>query len=275
MSFNFSYRNTHDNIELNIYTCGYEACKSMHSYGPAVRSGYLIHIVLEGKGTFFVHNKKYSLSAGDGFLICPNELIYYESDKYEPWKYIWLGFIGSKASDYLNLTTLSTSNPVFTLQNNSNLVDCITSIINATKIESNKNLMILSKLYDFFYNLLEEFPNKLPKNKSISETYVEEALSYIQSNYQDGITITNIAKHLSIDRSYFHRIFKKFIHISPQEYILNLKIEKACSLLTNTSLKIGDIARSVGYNDTLLFSKIFKKIKKCTPSDYRKMHKSE
>lgn len=272
MSFNFSYRNIHDNIELNIYTCGYETCNSMHSYGPAVRSGYLIHIVLEGKGIFFINNKKYFLNKGDGFLICPNELIYYEADKYEPWKYIWLGFTGTKVHDYLNATTLSSSNPTFTLKSNSNLISCITSVINATKIESNKNLIILSKLYDFFYNLLEEFPNKLPSNKSISETYVEEALSYIQANYQDGITITNMAKHLSIDRSYLHRIFKKHIHISPQEYILNLKIEKASSLLTTTTLKIGDIARSVGYNDTLLFSKIFKKIKKYTPSEYRKLY---
>ena len=56
MLFNFSYRNIYDNIELNLYTCGYDICKSGHSYGPAVRSGYLIHIILSGKGIYRGNN---------------------------------------------------------------------------------------------------------------------------------------------------------------------------------------------------------------------------
>lgn len=53
-------------------------------------------------------------------------------------------------------------------------------------------------------------------------------------------------------------MFKKYTKLSPQEYILNFKIEKAAVLLTTTDLKIGDISRSVGYSNTLLFSKTFK-----------------
>ncbi|WP_394886710.1 AraC family transcriptional regulator [Clostridium butyricum] len=272
MSFNFSYRNIHDNIELNIYTCGFEACKSKHSYGPAVRSGYLIHIVTSGKGFYKLNNKIYTLKIGDCFLIEPNNLIYYEADEKDPWEYIWVGFIGTKVKDYLNNTSLSNLNPVFTLSENSNLISSINSIIAASKINSNKNLIILSKLYDFFYNLLEEFPNNSERKKEIQKIYLEEAIEYIQLNYQDNISVNNISKHLSINRSYFHRIFKKYTNMSPQEYILKLKIEKACELLVTTNLKIGDISRSVGYIDTLLFSKTFKKSKGYTPSDFRKLN---
>ena len=68
-------------------------------------------------------------------------------------------------------------------------------------------------------------------------------------------------------------MFKKYTKLSPQAYILNFKIEKAAVLLATTDLKIGDIARSVGYSNTLLFSKTFKKLKEMTPSDYRLLHK--
>ncbi|KAF6617935.1 helix-turn-helix transcriptional regulator, partial [Paenibacillus sp. EKM208P] len=84
------------------------------------------------------------------------------------------------------------------------------------------------------------------------------------------ITVSDIAKYISIDRSYLHRLFKQQLNKSPQEFLLHLRIEKSCSLLRNTSLKIGDIARSVGYKDVLLFSKMFKTVNKVTPSEYRK-----
>ena len=241
MAFNFSYRNPYDNIELNLYTCGHEACKSLHSYGPAIRSGYLIHIVLRGKGTYKINNTEYTLSAGDAFLIYPNELIYYEADKDDPWEYIWVGLVGTKVCDYLNKTSISKSNPIFTIRNDSSLI-------------------------------LNEFPNTSNNNKNTQQTYLDEALLYIQLNFHDNISIIDIATHLSIDRSYLHRIFKKNLNISPQEYILNLRLEKAAELLSTTSLTIGDISRSVGYNDTMLFSKTFKKYNVCTPSLYRKFN---
>lgn len=273
MLFNFSYRNIYDSIELNLYTCGYDICKSGHSYGPAVRSGYLIHIILSGKGIYRVNNQEYQLKAGDGFLIYPDELIYYEADQDEPWEYIWVGFTGTKVNDYLRHSTLTKENPTFTLQKNSQLYPAIHDIIEATKLNSNKNLKIISTLYQFLYVLLEEFPRQVDEIKITPKMYVEEALAYIQSHYQEDLSVQKIAEHLAIDRSYLHRMFKKYTKLSPQEYILNFKIEKAAVLLTTTDLKIGDISRSVGYPNTLLFSKTFKKIKKETPTNYLALHK--
>lgn len=272
MLFNFSYRNIYDSIELNLYTCGYDICQSGHSYGPAVRSGYLIHIILNGKGIYKVNQQEYHLEAGDGFLIHPGELIYYEADKNDPWEYIWVGFTGTKVNDYLSYSTISNTNPTFTLEPASQLVPAINKIIEATKLNSNKNLMIISTLYNFLYVLLAEFPQKTDEIKITSKMYVEEALAYIQSHYQENLSVISIADHLAIDRSYLHRIFKSYTNLSPQEYILNFKMEKAAVLLTTTNLKIGDISRSVGYNNTLLFSKTFKKIKQYTPTEYREQN---
>ncbi len=55
-----------------------------------------------------------------------------------------------------------------------------------------------------------------------------------------------------------------------QEYLIEFRILKACELLENEMLTIGDVSRSVGYADQLLFSKVFKRIRKVTPSEYRK-----
>lgn len=247
MAFVFSNNTDYSSIELTLYTCGIESCESGHSYGPALRSGYMIHYILDGKGIYRVNGKTYHLEKNQGFLIEPNALIYYEADIESPWQYTWIGFNGTKAQDYLNRTTLSSDNPIFSFPENSNLLDSMNSIVSSSKAASNRNLIILSKIYEFLYLLSENFPNHEVIVTERPKTYIEEALLFIHQNYADSITIKDIATHICIDRSYLHRLFKKFTNKSPQEYLLSLRMEKAASLLTSSSFKISDISRSIGY----------------------------
>ena len=84
-----------------------------------------------------------------------------------------------------------------------------------------------------------------------------------------NIKINYIASYIGINRSYLTHIFKKNINISPQDFLVNYKIDKACELLNSTDLSIKAIAASVGYTDPLTFSKIFKKQTERTPLEYR------
>jgi transcriptional regulator GlxA family with amidase domain len=61
----------------------------------------------------------------------------------------------------------------------------------------------------------------------------------------------------------------EYLKTSPQEYLINFRIEKACELMQANLLSIGDIARSVGYDDPLTFSKVFRKLKGVSPSKFR------
>lgn len=269
MILNFS-NPSHNNLDLNLYTYGREACISKYSYGPAIRSGYIIHYILKGKGIFKVHDKIYHLGKNEAFLIEPNILIYYEADVEDPWEYKWIGFSGVKAKEYLNRSSLSMDQPIFMFDHDNKLNQYMDSIIMASTLSSNKDLLLTSKLYEFIYILCELFPNRGVTIEVKKQKYVEDAILFIEQNYTHYITVNDIAKYISIDRSYLHRLFKQYLNKSPQEFLLSLRIEKACFLLTDSTLKIGDISRSVGYNDVLLFSKTFKKMKKCTPSEYRK-----
>lgn len=94
------------NLDAMIYTCGYETCIPGHSYGPAIRSGYMIHYILKGKGIYKTNGKIYQLSEGDAFLIKPDTLIYYEADHHHPWSYTWIGFQGIKMRQYFERTSL-------------------------------------------------------------------------------------------------------------------------------------------------------------------------
>ena len=257
------------NLDAMIYTCGYETCKPSHSYGPVVRSGYLIHYILGGKGIYKTDGRIYQLSEGDAFLIRPNTLIYYEADRYHPWTYTWIGFQGLKMDEYFKRTSLLES-PCLHYDRDDRVRLCHEKMFEAYNLPENRDLMMNSILYEYLYLLASKFPRKSipPKEKKIS--YVEEALRYIEANYAHSVNIQVIADHLNIERTYLYRLFKDITGVSPQEYLLDYRIRRACSLLKETDLPVSDIARSVGYGDALYFSRLFKQKKGSPPSEYRK-----
>lgn len=131
--FSNEYYQNHDAL---VYTCGKEACAPGHSYGPAARSGYLIHYVIRGRGLYRTRERTWRLTAGDAFLIVPNELIYYEADREDPWEYTWIGFQGIRIRDYLSRTTLL-ENPVFRYDRDDRIRICHDKMYFASQFRSN------------------------------------------------------------------------------------------------------------------------------------------
>ena len=79
-----------------------------------------------------------------------------------------------------------------------------------------------------------------------------------------------LANFVGLNRSYLNSIFKEELGKTLQQYLMEFRILKACELLESDALSIGDVSRSVGYSDQLLFSKVFKRIQGVTPSEYKK-----
>lgn len=101
----------------------------------------------------------------------------------------------------------------------------------AYQLPENRDLIMNSILYEYLYLLASKFPRTSipPKERKIS--YVEEALRYIENNYAHTVNIQVIADHLNIERTYLYRLFKDITGMSPQEYLLDYRIRRSCSLL--------------------------------------------
>ena len=99
--------------DLLLQFCGYSTTEPLHSFGPAVRPHYIIHFILNRKGIFQIHEKTYHLETGQGFLIEPDELTFYQSDAQEPWEYLWIGFNGKMIPEFLKQIGLSSAHPIF------------------------------------------------------------------------------------------------------------------------------------------------------------------
>jgi AraC-like DNA-binding protein len=105
--------------------------------------------------------------------------------------------------------------------------------------------------------LLSENKQKRKTESPVSQ--VDKAIRYIEYNYMNGLSVSDVCVFLSIDRTYFYRIFKKYTGMAPEQYIINYKIKKAIELIRQSDLSILEISNSVGISDQYYFSKIFKK----------------
>ncbi len=265
------YISKKDNTDLNAYRCGIEECMPNHSWGPGVRDHYIIHLIISGKGCFTANGKTHNLEAGQGFLICPGEIVSYKADSIMPWKYSWVGFHGLKAQQIINRAGLSIDVPTFRYNERDLLVESLDEMINEARSRRPSDLMLSGLLYQFLARLvksLDPWKSFTAKN-SDSSIYVSKAVEYIEKTYSGPLSVSGIAHHLKIDRSYLSTLFSRHLGISPRDFIINYRINKACELLGNPLLSISDVARSVGYDDPLQFSKTFKKEKGVSPSHYR------
>ncbi len=96
------------------------------------------------------------------------------------------------------------------------------------------------------------------------------AKNYMDSDYDRGITVNDAASYVFLSQGYFTRAFKDEIGVSPMNYLMNVRINKACDLLGNEDIKVSAIATSVGFASAQRFNVAFKKYKGVTPMEYRK-----
>jgi len=108
--------------------------------------------------------------------------------------------------------------------------------------------------------------NKSPKIKEL----IQASVNYINNNYERDISLKDIARYVFLSTSYFTRAFKEEMGISPINYLLKIRVERAKELLKDTDNRISDIALSVGFSNQQRFNDIFKKYVKLTPLQYRK-----
>ncbi len=256
--------------DLAVSCCGCAKTEPLHSFGPALMPHFLIHYVLSGKGRFSIQNQEYSLEAGNGFLIEPGELVFYQADEKEPWTYVWVGFGGSRAEEYVKKMGLSEKHPVFCSNNSEELYACVRNMMEHNTSGIANDLRRNGELAVFLSLIAAETPLKEADDADRANTYVRKAVSFIQSNYCNPIKVTDVADFVCVNRSYLYTLFENYLGMPPQKFLSAYRITKAAELLQTTDIPIGSIALSCGYNDALVFTKAFKQVKGISPSLYRK-----
>jgi AraC-like DNA-binding protein len=123
------------------------------------------------------------------------------------------------------------------------------------------------------HKMMELFINYFALNQELNYIYdnkFSEVIEYINDNIDKKISNDTLAKLCGYQKEYFLRIFKKYFELTPQKYILNVKIDYAKRFLPSCTVK--ETAYELGYDNEKAFSRIFKKQTGLSPSLYDKSH---
>ena len=210
------------------------------------------------------------------FLINPGEEIRYGSDTDEPWTYAWIGFNGIRASSTLRNCGFSKQSYVLPFKKEDILLEHISNILGSTQLSLSNDLkrnacllMLFSYLVENYNNLSQQKSNGKDHYDYGSNVYVEQAIDYIKWNHNRGINVTDIADYIGISRTYLNHVFQKELGVSSQKFLMDFRLHKAASLLISSDLPVTEVSAEVGYDDSLAFSKAFKKKFGLSPKNYR------
>ncbi len=266
----YDLRQTND---LYIICCGEEHFDSPKVIGPYTRNGWHLHFITSGGGYLAVDGTTTRLARGQIFLLQPGIEFTYWADKNTPWSYSWIQFDGVKASAFMEKAGfpkgIYVRDSIVKPDSFSTLVEEILSIPELTYANELKRIGIL---YSIIGLLVEShstqcYPQTIHYDYS-PKIYVAHAIDYIHKNYAQT-SVSELADYIGINRSYLTSIFKKLTGVSPQEYLLNFRMEESAKLLAESNLPVKTIASSVGYDNPLTFSKTFKTRFGCSPQNYR------
>lgn len=264
-------------VDLSLYQFGWERCEPSHTFGPAARNHYLFHYVISGTGMLYAddtsgHTHIYQIKSGQGFMIFPNQINTYIADKDLPWEYTWVEFDGLRVREALSITGLSPDAPVYHARSHDMRETMMQEMLYIARHGDMPPFHLIGHLYLFLDALTRSVsPMGLSTSKGgkLRDFYIREALAFIELNFQNDISVENIADHCGLNRSYFGKIFKGAVGQPPQEFLLNYRMTKAAELLKLSRLSIGDISKAVGYDNQLHFSRAFKNVFGMPPRVWR------
>jgi transcriptional regulator GlxA family with amidase domain len=144
------------------------------------------------------------------------------------------------------------------------------------KYTSREMAILASKFFVLDIDRHSQSPFSIFKGQKIhNDPEIVRVQEYIESNYQDKITVDELCVKFGIARRTFERRFKKATNNTVLEYWQRVKIEAAKRQLEMSRKTVGEVMYEVGYNDTKAFRDIFKKVTSMSPVDYRNKYNKE
>ncbi len=233
------------------------------------RKDWQLVYIAKGKGQFFFEEEERWVSAGHAILFRPGKkqvYNYYAANKPDIY---WVHFTGGEVEALLDKFDLPRDEYVFHIESSLNWQWLFQKMIQELQLRRKCYQQILGVT---LCQLFLDISRHLRETKQVGSeipNMVEEATKYFNENYNKPISVEEYAQNHQMTACWFIKNFRKITKSTPTQYIISLRITAAISLMQNTDYNIKEIAETVGYDNPLYFSRLFKKHTGVSPSEYR------
>ena len=233
--------------------------------------------ILSGKGEYVLGKKQFWVEKGNLIIVRSNEqhcIPNVESEnlvainiQFSPY------FFWNECPNYISYAKIKAlvnqEIEIDNIQSDKEVGNLFKSLIELLSGNDN-NFLITRKVLEIICQISDKIDYKeefKPDTKHLDN--VQKAIEFIKENYYKDITLIDIAKSAAMSRSYFSASFKTVTGISPYNFLLITRIEKAQELLKNTDKTVMEIAGLCGFTSLTSFNKAFKTLTGITPTDYK------
>ncbi len=249
-----------DNIRLELLCAGY-ATVSKEWCGWEKNSPFsFLYYITDGEADITIENKKISLMPGNWYLLPAGCKFSYNCRETMTHIYFHIKLCGEEKLDMLSVCR----EPIL-LEDNSSFFNIIEYIKNGDLTEG---LRVYGTVYSVLFEILKK--NNITIENAKLSPCVRFAVEYINSNLSASLSTTEIAEKTFVAKSTLCKYFAKELQMSVQDYIYVLIFYKACQMLIENRMSIGQISMELGFCDQLYFSRKFKERYGVSPREYRK-----
>ncbi len=236
---------------------------------PNGRGDYQLIYIAAGKAHFRFNGTERIIQNGNMVLFRPNETqMYYLYADENPETY-WVHFTGSDVDQLLDRYQMPKNENVFFTGTSPDYQWLFRQLIEELQLKRiNFEDLLSINLRQIFLFINRYIVEKNNFGKAILDE-IKQATKYFNENYNKTIVIENYAKEHAMTANWFTQSFKKVTNFTPMQYIISLRIANAMNLIDNTDYNMTQIAEAVGYDNSMYFSRIFRKHTGLSPTEYK------
>ncbi|MCD2348840.1 AraC family transcriptional regulator [Clostridium guangxiense] len=229
----------------------------------------LIQYTLSGEGELEFNNTTYKLKQGDAFIVeIPGSHCYRLPEHSNSWELLYIQF-SKEALPFWN-QLIALTGPVFSIKNNSSIEKLMWNIYEMSVNNDFQDVYQCSKYaYELIMNLISHFHKE--QEYKVLPSSIEVCKQFINHHYNTQIGLDDMAKVAQISKFHLTRKFEKELGITPNNYLIKIRLENSVKLLTSqNNLTLEDIAKNVGFSCANYYGKVFKKKFGVSPDEFRR-----
>jgi AraC family transcriptional regulator of arabinose operon len=238
---------------------------------PRGRVDWQIIYIAAGKGHFILDGKEVIVPAGSMVLFQPKQVqdyFYYGKDKTQVW---FVHFTGREVRNILRHYEIPTDGYILHTGISREYEDLFRRMRDElVRCSWGYEEMLTYLFRELLMTMHRRMTENAPRVSGFIQDEIDRARAFFDEHYNEEISIEQYAVSRNMSTSWFNRSFRSAVGTSPMQYILDVRIRNAQTLLETTDYSVTSIAALVGYENPMYFSRLFRKAKGLSPSKYRK-----
>ena len=228
----------------------------------------------KGKGWCELNGRAHIIKPGGLLVVPPDTAHAYGADTSQPWSIFWFHAQGALLGDYLRELDVSVDQPVIRLGASPQMPALFEELLEQVEHGYTKLQMLCAAqtLSHLLAVMIREHRSADQREPSLPQK-IAQTIAYMKQHLDRALQLESLASIAGLSRSRYVELFRRQTGYAPIDYFIRLRMHRACQLLDTTDLSVKGIATTLGYEDPLYFSRLFRKVNEKSPVEYRCLRK--